>query len=170
MRMWAWILLTLCLTACGFHLRGNMPLAEPLHHLYVQSSDPYSELVRNLKQALKLSGVELTGTPVEATTILDIMHEDQGQQMVSVSGTQQTRQYNLTLSVTFRVTDNNNKVLVPEQTATETAAITIQANEVLAGSNEATNIYQQMRRAIVFDIMYRLASKSTAKQLLVSPR
>ena len=41
---------------------------------------------------------------------------------------------------------------------TETRALTIQADQILASSNEANNLYQQMRQAIVYDIMSRIAS------------
>jgi len=157
--------LTLVITSCGFHLSGQVQLAPPLHRMYIQSADPYSQLVRNLTQALKLSQVTVVPTPAEASTILNILSETESQQLLSVGGTQQTRQYSLVLSVVFQVTDNTGKMLVPPQTATQSTVITITANQVLAGSNEADNLYNQMRRSIVFDILYRLSSKSTTKSL-----
>lgn len=75
------MLLMLSLTSCGFHLRGEMPLAQPLHNLYVQSTDPYGILMRNLQQSLKMSNVHLTDKPTDATTILSITHDDTDQQL-----------------------------------------------------------------------------------------
>src|SRR5580765_4776974 len=89
------------LTSCGFHLRGPTPLPPPLKSLYLQTPDPYGQLTRNLKRSLRMSGVELSSTPAGAKTVLVIMSETSGQQLLSVSGTQQTRQYNLSLTVTF---------------------------------------------------------------------
>jgi len=152
--------LMLLLTGCGFHLRGAEPLAPPFHHLYLQSNDPYSELTRYLKQSLKLSQVDFASTATSSSLILNIT-EQQTQQLLGVGGTQQTRLYNLSLIVTYEITDPQGKILVPVEKITENRTVTIQASQVLGGSNEESNLYQQMRRAAVFDIMLRLASPKT---------
>lgn len=155
-----WILITAAalLTGCGFHLRGEMPLAQPLHSLYIQSIDPYGTLVHNLEQSLKMSNVKLADKPGNAQTILIIARDDTSQKLLSVGATQQTRQYELAASVTFEVTDAHNRSLVPQQTLTEKRAITVQSNQILGSSNEANLYYQQMRRSLANAIMYRLSS------------
>ena len=60
MRYFFIFMLMLAITSCGFHMRGPMPLAPPLHQLYLQTPDPYGELARNLRLYLKASGVHLT--------------------------------------------------------------------------------------------------------------
>jgi LPS-assembly lipoprotein len=147
------------LTGCGFHPRGEVELAPPLKRLYLESHDPYSELTRNLKQYFKSSHVALTQSPAEAETILELMQETTSQQLLSVGGTQQTRQYNLNLSVTFQVTNPQGVILIAPQTVTETQSFTVQADQILGGSNEQNNLYHQMRRAIISTIMNRLSSK-----------
>jgi LPS-assembly lipoprotein len=160
--------MTCLLSSCGFHLRGAVTLAQPLKTLYLRSQDPYGELSRNLKQNLKISGVHMVTSPEQATTILEIIHEEPSHQLLSVGGTQQTRQYNLILTVVFQITDNQGKILVPSQTVSESQALTVQANQELGGSNEENNLYRQMRRAIVYDIMNRLASDDIRKQITVA--
>jgi LPS-assembly lipoprotein len=163
-------IITICfisfpLASCGFHLRGPETLAPPLHRIYVKIGDPYGQLAKNIKQSLLLSQVEITSSPESATTVLDIVSEKTGQQLLGVGGTQQTRQYKLTLTVTFQVTDSKGSVLVPLQQVAEWRTISIQASQVLGGSNEANSLYQQMRQAIVFDIMTLLGSQNTAHAL-----
>lgn len=153
------------LTSCGFQPRGPMPLAPPLRTLYLQTTDPYGQLARNLKQYLKMSGVQLTATPKEATTLLAILSEEPLQQLVSASSSQQTRQYNLILKVTFQITDAHGRVLVSPQTVSEMCTLTIQADQILSGSNQANHLYQQMRQAIVYDIMTRLSSQQITSLL-----
>jgi LPS-assembly lipoprotein len=163
-------LLALCslLSACGFHFRGQVPLAPPLKKMYLQSEDPYSQLTRNVKQSLKISGVELVDTADKADTILDIIRETNSEQLLSIGGTQQTRQYNITLTVTFQITDAHGKVLVPIESLSETRSLTILSNQILGGSNEENNLFVQMRRAIVYDIMSRLSS-SDVSALVTQP-
>lgn len=159
------VILLCLLTSCGFHWRGELPLAPPLHHLYLQTSDPYGQLSKNLIQFLKLSGVHIAAKPEDASTVLVILNESTQQQLLGISGTQQTRQYNLLLHVTFSVTRPDGSVLVPPQLMTEVRTLTIKADQILAGSNEANMLYQQMRQAIVYNIMSRLASKDIATLL-----
>lgn len=154
------------LSGCGFHLRGQVPLAPPMYSLYLQTPAPYGQLARELKQYLKMSGVKLVDSPAQAETVLAITSEDKNDELISVGGTQQTRQYNLILSVTFEVRDSEGRVLIPQQLAREVRMITIQSDEILGGSNEETNMYKQMNHAIVFDIMNLLSSQNSTAALM----
>ncbi len=160
---------TLLLSACGFHLRGYIPLPEPLHKLYLQTTEPFSQLTRNLKQYLKFSGVTLVDSPAAADTVLVILSETNSEQLLSIGGTQQTRQYNITLTVSFEVTDRNGIVLIPPEALHETRTLTILSNQILGGSNEENNLFVQMRSAIVYDILTRLASKDVAQLSTPAP-
>lgn len=158
----------LLLTSCGFKLQGQMPLAPQLHHVYLQTSDPYGQLARHLQQYLHASKVQLATSPADASAILNILSDTTSQDLLSVSGTQQTRQYNIHVNVTFEVLDPAGRVLVAPQTITETRTITIQSNQILGSSNETSLYYQQMRRTIAYSIMNRLASKQTTEALAVT--
>jgi LPS-assembly lipoprotein len=168
-RLFCWVfLLTALLTGCGFHPRGNMQLAPPLKNLYLESHEPYSELSRNIKEYLKNSHVTLAASPSDAPSILEIIQESNSQQLLSVGGTQQTRQYNLNLSVTFQVTTPKGLVLIPAQTVTESQPLTLQADQILGGSNEQNTLYRQMRRAIVYTIMTRLSSQAATTKIMTT--
>ena len=161
--------LTLLTVACGFHLQGEMHLAKPLQHLYLETSDPYGQLARDLRQYLKMSNVQLAQTQSEATAILNIAHDETSETLVSVGGTQQTRQYSLKVTVMFEITDKNGRTLVPMQTLSESRSITVQSNQVLGSSNEATLYYQQMRRRLAYAIMTRIASAEVTKLVTHAP-
>ena len=160
------LLLSLMLAGCGFHLREPLSLAKPLQNIYVQSRDPYGDLVRNIKQDLRMSGVHLAASPQEASTILNITQEIQSQDLLSINSSQQTRQYNLRLAVTFEITDIHGKILLDPQTVTEIRPLTLQSNQILAGSNQATQLYQDMRRSLTYSLMNRLTSKAADQALL----
>lgn len=157
-RMLPMIALLLLLSGCGFHLRGDMPLASPLHSLHIQAINPYGTLVRNLEQSLKMSGAHLTDNATDAQTILIISHDSTFQELLSVGATQQTRQYKLTAVVTFEVADKQGRNIVPPQTLADSRVITVQSNQILGSSNEANLYFQQMQRGLATSIMYRLSS------------
>ena len=160
-------LLALLLTACGFHPRGQIPLAKPLKNMYLQTDNPYGQLSRSIKQYLKMSGVNLTSSPQQATIILHIIQESLSKDLVSYNSSQQTRQYNLKLTVVFDLQDAQGKILMPPYAVKEERSLTLQSSQVLAGGNEAALLIQQMQRDIVFDIMSRISSKDVSK--LISP-
>lgn len=153
------ILITSFLVGCGFHMQGEVPLAPPLKKLYLQTDDPYGSLSRDLQQNMKLSHVTLVTDQSDADTTLAITQDSATQTLLSVSGTQQTRQYNLTVTVSFYVTDNHGNILLNNQSLQETRAITVQSNQILGSSNEANLYYQQMRRVLAQAIMNRLSSQ-----------
>lgn len=152
------VTMTALLSSCGFHFRGEMPLAQPLHSLYIQSVDPYGVLTRNLEQSLKMSHVQLAASPAIAQTILVILRDDTSQSLLSVGATQQTRQYKLSAVVSFEVTDASGRVIVPPQDLSDSRVITVQSNQILGSSNEANLYFQQMQRGLATAIMYRLSS------------
>lgn len=162
-------LILMGLSGCGFQLRGEAPLSPPLKRLYIQTADPYGVLAHNLRDYLRRAGVELTDTPEQALTVLHIINESQTQQLLSVSGLQQTRQYSLTLSVTFEVTNPKGVVLVPQSTLTETRTLTTLSDLILGATNEQNTLYQQMRLSIIYDIMNRLSSRDVTT-LLMGPK
>lgn len=165
-RKWIWISLSaLMLTGCGFHLRGEQPLAKALHSMYLQTSDPYGVLSHNLRQSLKMSSVVLTDKPEQAKTILVILRDDTSQEFLGVSGTQQIRQYNLIATVSFELTDNKGRMLIAPQTLSATRTITVQSNQILGSSNEANLYFKQMQRSLASSIMYRLSSIEITKAI-----
>ena len=150
--------LTSLLIGCGFHLQGEVPLAPPLKKMYLKTDDPYGALSRDLQENMKLSNVQLVESPENADTILSITQDSASQQLQSVSGTQQTRQYNLIVTVTFDLSDRQGNTPLSNQRLQETRSITVQSNQILGSSNEASLYYQQMRRMIASAIMTRLSS------------
>ncbi|HTM63846.1 MAG TPA: LPS assembly lipoprotein LptE [Gammaproteobacteria bacterium] len=165
LKRWIFALTALTLSGCGFHLRGEMPLAEPLHSVYLRSVDPYGTLTRNLEQSLKMSNVRLVTNQSEAQTILAITHNDTSQKLLSVGATQQTRQYKLTASVTFEVSDNRSHPIIESQTLSEDRVITVQSNQILGSSNEANLYFQEMNRSLANAVMYRLSSNQITSKI-----
>lgn len=153
------------LTACGFKPQGNMPLAKPLHSLYIQSSRPHGDLTRYIQAYLRTSDVNLINDRNNAQTVLVISQDSDSQELIGVSSTQQTRQYNLHVTATFSVTKANGEIIIQPQTLVETRAITIQSDQVLGSSNEANQYFLQMRRELAYGIMNRLASNSLTREI-----
>ncbi len=159
-------LMMLCTAGCGFHPAGAAPLAPSLHRLYISTSDPYSNLVKYLEQTLAMSHVQVVSTASDADATLNILKDVNSQVLLSVGSSQQTRQYNLITTVEFEVRDKAGRVVMPDDTITESRTITIQSSEILGTSNEASLFYQLMRRSIAQVIIRKLASPTATAALM----
>jgi outer membrane lipopolysaccharide assembly protein LptE/RlpB len=146
-------------------LQGQLQLAPALHRLYIQAADPYGVLVRMIKLYCKTSHVQLVDAPENATAVLEITQDTAKDEFLSVSGTQQTRQYKLSVIVSFVIKDPKGRIIVPLQTLTEERTITIQADQILGSSNEANLFYEQMRRSIAFAMMNRISSQDVTQMI-----
>lgn len=166
MKKYTTYILFLLLCGCGFHLQGPMQLVPPLHTMYIQTSDPYGSLALNLRQYLKMSNVVLVSSPAEASTVLVILQDNLVEELLSVSSTQQTRQYTLKVVVVFAVNDAKGRTIVPPQTLIEARTITVQSNQILGSSNEANLYYQQMHRSIAYAMMNRLNSRQIGSLIM----
>jgi LPS-assembly lipoprotein len=161
--------LLICLSGCGFHWRGQTQLAPPLQVIYIKAPNPYGTLAHNLRRSLTMSGTHIVEQPDKASMIFSILKEETSQQLLGINGSQQTRQYNLILTVTFEITTPHDEIVVPPQVITETRTLTIQADQMLASSNEANSLYQLMRASIVYKIMQRLGSQEITAIMLRQP-
>lgn len=146
-----------------------MNLPTPLHVVYLDTPDPYGRLTRELQQYLKLSHVTVVDQQEKATTIIAILKDENAQSLLSVSSTQQTRQYSLKSMVIFEVRTPDGSILLPAETLTESRTITIQSNQILGGNNEATQLLQQMKHQLAYNLMNRLASKDVLAMLSKTP-
>lgn len=159
------VLLTLFLTACGMHLRGETNLAPPLHRLYINTSDPYGYLAKTLEQYFSLSKVKIVSSNQSTTAILNILQDAQSQVLLGVSSTQQTRQYNLIETVTFSVTDPAGRTLLSPYTLSDSKTITVQSDQILGASNETTLFYKLMQRTLAYAIINHLASQEATRAI-----
>lgn len=160
------LIIIMLLSGCGFHLQGAISLVPPLHCIYLQTQDPYGYLATYLREFLKMSHVYLTPSPALASTTLVILQDESSQELLSVSSTQQTRQYNLRVTIVFEILDPKGCAIVGPQTLSETRVITVQSNQILGNSNEANLYYQQMRRSLAYAIMNRISSKEISRLIM----
>lgn len=151
------------LLACGFHPQGQVKLAPPLHKIYLYATDPYSEFIRTLKLYLKMSHVQLVDSPADADTTLSILQDTTSQSLLSVNGTQQTRQYLLQVIISFQISNRLGQLIVPPQPLADSRVITVQSNQILGTSNEVNLYYKQMRRELAYALMNRIASDDITK-------
>lgn len=78
--------LSLTLAGCGFHLKENSEgLSAKFPKIYIQSTDPYGDIMRKVKIRLLGAGVKVLSTPSKDAAILNLGGEQRSQRMISLN-------------------------------------------------------------------------------------
>lgn len=165
------ILLTLLLSACGFHLRGQASYALPFKSITVRAFNDFSPIVVALKQALQDQGVQIVdasdlpksdqlpedktnASPTQLT--LYVTSESTSKQILSLSGAGRVREFQLNYRVMLRVYDQQQQDWIFPATVDLQRNLPYADTLVLAKESEEAQLYQEMRRDAVQQIMRQL--------------
>jgi len=97
------VLLGMLAGGCGFHLEGSAPLPSALKTPYVDAKDRQSDFVQDLRKALLINGARLTDASTDASATVHVTKDELTRRVLSVSSTNQPREYELTYTVSFSV-------------------------------------------------------------------
>lgn len=157
--------MTLLLSACGFHLRGRMPLPIQLQNLTIRSDSPYSEFSKQLKNTLRDLGVTIKDNAARSVYTLQIISAVNSEIVGSISSSTNTRIYTLYFTVNYQLLDQQGKIILPAQTVSSYRTLTVNANQVLGSSIEELTLQREMRSDVIEKMLYRLSAHNTRKLL-----
>ncbi|MEQ1837153.1 MAG: LPS assembly lipoprotein LptE, partial [Candidatus Nitrotoga sp.] len=163
------ILLTLLLSACGFHLRGQTSYALPFKSITVRAFNDFSPIVVALKQALQGQGVQILDAPIlsqpdpmptEQTAkapinasptqlTLHVASESTSKQVLSLNRAGRVREFQLNYRVMLRVYDQQQQDWIFPVTVDLQRNLPYDDTLVLAKESEEAQLYQEMRRDAV---------------------
>ena len=149
--------LVLSLSGCGFHLQGRSALPPQFKLSYVDAHDRQSDFVQGLRNALLVSGVELTEDTKAATATVHVLDDKHTQRILSVSPDNLPREYELTYTVRFSVTAGDKELLSPQEVET-TREYSFVVSELLAKENEEAILQAALAHDLVDAVMRRLSS------------
>ena len=129
------------LVGCGFQLRGQARLPTLLAHTYIDSQRPPgappSPLQPVLQRLLVANGVQVVAEPSAHSSRLVLLSETPGQRLISTDAVGDTREYELSYRVNYRVTAADGQLLQAPTAITAVRNIVYRETEVL-GSFETT--------------------------------
>lgn len=147
---------SLLVTACGFHLRGVRQLSPEISVIYLTTTNANSLLTRYLRQQLQASGAQVTKTRDEALSVLEILTDSTNRRVLSVGSTGKVREYELHYVVTYRVLGADGKKILPRRELVLNRVMLFDETDVLGKSNEEGLVRREMQQDIVRMIMRQL--------------
>ena len=146
------------LSACGFHLRGEVELPPALQETYLESRNPYTGMARALRVELEAAGGTIMESGEHAAAVLHIVREISENRILSVGSTGKASEYELFNEVVFSLSDAEGKVLIEPQTLRMTRDLVFDETELLGKISEAEGIHRQMRRNMARQIIIRIGA------------
>tara|TARA_B100000378_G_scaffold267504_1_gene253846 strand:- start:746 stop:1231 length:486 start_codon:yes stop_codon:yes gene_type:complete len=114
-RKFGLFLIILLITSCGFQLRVAKNLPIEMNRTYISTEDEYSIFYRQLKKGLYERGVEVVESPVDATAVFNILQEDTGQRVLSVSGRNVVREYEVFYRIFYSIQTKDKLIKSPQE-------------------------------------------------------
>ena len=150
------------LSACGFHLRGqvDLPIALRILNLDAQTAEP---LTQNLiRQSLLSNGVTLAE---DAPYTLKILSESGDRRVLSVTSNAKASEYELTQSLSFELLDEKGNAVSEEINITNYRTLQYDASAEIGKAQEEQNLRREMKQYNAYNVLLRLkAIKLQPKQ------
>ena len=145
------------LAGCGFHLRGVTRLPPAFASTYLAAEDRYTEFHRAMLEGLRAAGSRVVGAGEEAGATVEVLGDDSGQHVLSVSATNTPTEYEVYYTVRYRVRIGEREVLAP-LTLTQTHDYSFDETAILAKEQEQEIIRRALARDIAALVLRRLAA------------
>lgn len=137
-------ILSLMLSSCGFHLRGQHVLPPELHCIRLQSLTPYGDFESILRRYLSQLGLIVTRTSCAPITI-HILSTNLFHDVPTIGGSNQARVYVYYYQVYFQILDSNQQVLICPKTIVTSGTLIVNAGTALEATNQLEVLRQELQ-------------------------
>ena len=153
------LILILCLSACGFHLRGLIDVPEWLNNVSIISKDGNKELASILKSQLEGYKIKVNPDPIRANYWLIINKSNLQQQIISIGASTNPRQYQLILTIEFMLQTSKGQLIKAPRLISVSRQLTVNNDRILGSNDEERVLVSEMRKDAVIQIINRLSRK-----------
>lgn len=150
------------LTACGWHLRGNVGLPPAMANTYIDADINTSSLTLHLNRAFQAAGVVVVYELSKNTATLKI-NSRSGRKVASIGPNGRAREYDVYVTARFSVTTMDHSFVLPQQEITLTRDLVFDPLDVLGTNNEQKILVDEMERRIAGLIIDRIAAAYRGK-------
>ena len=144
------------LSGCGFHLRGPQALDFATVHINVPEQSEFGAQLRRLIATTGTTRGEEDAARAEAR--LQILANDRGREILSLTGAGKVREYQLVQALRFQLLDRAGKALIPPTSLSARREYTFDDSQVLGKEQEEALLYRDMQNDLVQQLMRRLGA------------
>jgi len=149
--------ITVLISACGFHLRGDIEIPESWKTVRLITANPNGDLGRELASSLQVMGVELNDS---ADIVLKLGNEQFRRRSVSVGTGARANRYELELAAQFSISNRGGTVLMDSSELAVVKLMNHDPNNVVGEEEEIRLLRSEMRTELVQRILRGLRSQA----------
>lgn len=161
------ILLSLCCSACYWHLRNPGETPPQLRVLYLNAETVDSHFKVQLQNLLESMAITQVKTRQAAPYTLHAFAYSLQHDNPPVSSTNVAITYTYTLSVTVSIEDATGLIIVPAHTIVTTRQITVNVNQIF--TINSTSVFQQELQREAINLIYYWLTSDQTRTLLSHP-
>ena len=150
------ISLALILTACGFHLRGNIPLSDSIKNMFLNA--PEGTFKQVLEQGLTRQGAILSASKGAADVVLIILTADTDRSIGTLDERGKANSFDLQLKVDYRLETSDGVVIRDVTKLLESRRYDFDPQFVVESEAEERELLESMEEEIVLRIVRQLAT------------
>lgn len=150
------LLAAIALSACGFHMRGEVRLPPGMQRVHVQIADPYSPLLRDLEAALARSGAKVENAAGDGVAEIAIPAISLAPIVRSVGANAFVNEFSMVYHVEMQITDANGKTLMPRSVIEHSREFTFDQTQAIGTSAEQDEIKKEMERDMVQALLRKI--------------
>jgi LPS-assembly lipoprotein len=149
------LILSVIVSACGFHLRGQLPLSETVNVLYVDAEE--GEFKSQLLDSLQSSGAKIVDDPAASKAILQISDEYTEREALTVDTDGKASSYKLYYTIEYIVADAEQEVL-KEGSVVEERQYSFEIGQAVRQESEEAELADEMRKELVIKLIRQLGA------------
>ncbi len=157
---WMMAFMVLSLSGCGFQLRGQIDLPEPMRQMTLSSPDATTDFVRELSAQLRANGVRLTDGAAPSASRLVIEQERVYREALTISQDARVREYVLYLEVRFDFIGPDGEPVIDNEVVRLSREYRFDEQSILGSSREEEVLTQDLSREMATQVVRRLAGQT----------
>jgi len=150
------LVLAISLSACGFHLRGNIPLSEGVKNMFV--SAPQGPFRDQLERVLTRGGATIAATEAGADAILIITNAATNRTVGTLDERGKVNSYNLTFQVNYELLDPAGDNIRPARSLVENRRYDFDPETVVESEAEEAELQESMEQDVSLRIVRQLST------------
>ena len=145
---------------CGFHLKGwnNSILPTVISTIYIDYTGNDYDFLNSMIRAINATGTIIVTNKDNVDYILQIKKVKIKNQLTHMNGLF-TKQYIVSISVFYQLLNNKGRIVIEEQSSTETSLYSHNAILKLNNDNQKQQMYSDLKNKVSNNIIFQIQNK-----------
>ena len=150
------LVLIMAITACGFHLRGNIPLSEGVKNMFVIA--PAGTFKGELESILTRAGAVLATAEGGADVVLNVAQANVSRTVGTLDSLGKANSYNLNFKVTYSLDDQEGNNVRKVTKLKATRQYNFDPERIIESESEEAELLESMEQEVSLQIVRQLSS------------